>query len=175
VFTGLEYQAAAHMMFAGMVREGVECIRNTRARYDGIKRNPWDEAECGHHYARAMAAWSAIPALTGFQYHGGQAAVIAVPRINEDNFRSFWASGTGWGSFTRTASGSGVQFTLKVLSGKLPCRSCEIKAGAGASMVTLNSASVAHRLERKGGRVTVRFTEPVLLDEKSELRLEVKA
>ena len=56
--TGLEYLAAAHMMFAGMAREGVECIANIRARYDGEKRNPWDEAECGHHYARAMAAWS---------------------------------------------------------------------------------------------------------------------
>ena len=53
-----------------MVREGVECIGNIRARYDGEKRNPWDEAECGHHYARAMAAWSGVLALSGFRYHG---------------------------------------------------------------------------------------------------------
>ena len=54
-FTGLEYTAASHMIFAGMVREGVECITSIRARYDGERRNPWDEAECGSHYARAMA------------------------------------------------------------------------------------------------------------------------
>jgi len=174
VFTGLEYQAAAHMIFAGMVREGVECIRNTRARYDGMKRNPWDEAECGHHYARAMASWSAIPALSGFQYDGGRAAVIAVPRVNEDNFRSFWASGTGWGSFTRTANSTGVQFTLKVLSGKLPCSSCEIKAGPGASTVALNGRNVPHRVERSGGRVILRFSEPATLDENAELKVEVK-
>ena len=39
-----------------------------RARYDGRQRNPFDEAECGHHYARAMASWAAVLALTGFRY-----------------------------------------------------------------------------------------------------------
>ena len=34
------------------------------------KRSPFDEAECGHHYGRAMASWSALLALTGFQYSG---------------------------------------------------------------------------------------------------------
>ena len=58
--TGFEYTAAVLMMNWGMVDEGVECVRNMRARYDGEKRNPWDEAECGHHYARAMASWSAV-------------------------------------------------------------------------------------------------------------------
>src|SRR5262249_10964408 len=66
VFTGLEYTTASHMLYAGMTRQGVECIESIRARYDGEKRNPWDEAECGHHYARAMAAWSALLALSGF-------------------------------------------------------------------------------------------------------------
>jgi uncharacterized protein (DUF608 family) len=175
VFTGLEYQAAAHMIFAGMVRGGVECIHNTRARYDGVKRNPWDEAECGHHYARAMASWSAIPALSGFQYDGGRGAMAALPRVNEDNFRCFWASGTGWGVLTRTANATGVRFTLKVISGKLPCSSCEIKAGAGASTVELNGGNVAHHAERNGGRVVLRFAQPATLEENGELRVEVKA
>ena len=46
-----------------MVREGVETFENSRRRYDGERRNPWDEAECGHHYARAMSAWSGVLAL----------------------------------------------------------------------------------------------------------------
>ena len=54
------------MIFAGMVSEGVECVANIRARYDGERRNPWDEAECGSHYARAMAAWTVVLALSGF-------------------------------------------------------------------------------------------------------------
>ena len=74
-WTGLEYLAAAHMIYAGMTAQGVECVRNTRARYDGEKRNPWNEPECGHHYARAMSAWSTLLAISGFHYHGGDRAI----------------------------------------------------------------------------------------------------
>ena len=175
VMTGFEYQAATHMMFAGMLSEGIECVSNIRARYDGIKRNPWDEAECGHHYARAMAAWSGVLALSGFRYNAPLAAVIALPRINPDNFRSFWSSATGWGTFTRTAGPGGVQFTIRVLSGKLPCGSCEIQAGAGTSTVRLNGRNVPHHTKRTGDRAMFRFNGPVILEPESELRLEVKA
>ncbi|HEY1341111.1 MAG TPA: GH116 family glycosyl-hydrolase, partial [Bryobacteraceae bacterium] len=70
VMTGFEYSAAVAMIEASMVEQGVECIAEIRRRYDGERRNPWDEAECGHHYARAMASWSGILALSGFHYHG---------------------------------------------------------------------------------------------------------
>ena len=66
--TGFEYTAAVGMLYEGMTGEGLQSIRDIRARYDGLKRNPFDEAECGHHYARAMASWAAVLALTGFQY-----------------------------------------------------------------------------------------------------------
>ena len=66
--TGFEYTAAVGMLYEGMTDEGLQSIRDIRARYDGLKRNPFDEAECGHHYARAMASWAAVLALTGFRY-----------------------------------------------------------------------------------------------------------
>jgi hypothetical protein len=68
-----------------------------------------------------------------------------------------------------------VRFAMRVLSGKLPCGSCEIKAGKGASVVRLNGRDVPHRVERTGDRALFRFTEPVILEAESELRLEVKA
>ncbi len=58
VMTGFEHSTAALMLYSGMIDQGVESIGNIRSRYDGEKRNPWDEAECGHHYARAMASWT---------------------------------------------------------------------------------------------------------------------
>ena len=99
-WTGLEYLAAAHLLFAGMTREGVEAVRNVRARYDGERRNPWNEPECGHHYARAMSSWSTLLAASGFHYHGGEQAVtIKAP----PGFRCFWSTATGWGTFRVTA------------------------------------------------------------------------
>ena len=103
-FTGSEYSAAVLMLYHGMAREGVECIGSIRARYDGEKRNPWDEAECGHHYARAMSAWSGVLALSGFRYDGRTAAIEALPRVNAGNFRCFWSAGTGWGTFSTSTA-----------------------------------------------------------------------
>jgi hypothetical protein len=159
-----------------MIREGIECIQNTRARYDGEKRNPWDEAECGHHYARAMSSWSGIVALSGFRYHGPDAAVIAVPRVGVERFHCFWSTSTGWGTFTvEPKEGGAARFTLKVLSGKLPCRSCEIKAAGGSTSATVNGKSLAHQVEHQKERAIVHFTDPVTIEEGHELQLEVRA
>jgi uncharacterized protein (DUF608 family) len=123
VFTGLEYATASHMLSAGMVAEGVECIAAVRRRYDGERRNPWDEAECGHHYARAMAAWSGIVAMSGFHYNAGRLSIA--PKTTRAEFRSFWATGTGWGVFTKRSGKTEV----RVLAGHLPVGSADIKEG----------------------------------------------
>ena len=123
VFTGLEYATAAHMLFAGLTVEGLECITATRRRYDGERRNPWDEAECGHHYARAMAAWSGIVALSGFRYNAGQLSIEPHSKLAE--FRSFWSTGTGWGLFKKRAG----KTELHVLSGHLPIGDSDVKEG----------------------------------------------
>jgi non-lysosomal glucosylceramidase len=118
-WTGIEYLVAAQMRFAGMTREALEIYRNARLRFDGEKRNPWDEPECGHHYARAMSAWSGMLAMSGFRYHGGEQAVeIQAPASH----RSLWATGTGWGTFQVTAAGA----TLHVEHGTLQVRVCTV-------------------------------------------------
>jgi hypothetical protein len=56
------------MIYEGMTEEAMRTIVNVRNRYDGNKRNPFNEVECGNHYARTMASWSTILALSGFHY-----------------------------------------------------------------------------------------------------------
>ena len=70
VMTGFEYCAAVGMLYEGMEEDALTCINAIRRRHDGAKRNPFSESECGHHYARSMASWSAIIALSEFQYSG---------------------------------------------------------------------------------------------------------
>lgn len=170
-WTGLEYSTAALMLYAGMTKEGVEYIRNARLRYDGKKRNPWDEAECGHHYARAMSAWSGILALSGFHYHGPAGAVTAVPRVPTNPFRCFWSTATGWGTFFV----DGSQLAIRVSEGTLPCRSCELRAGPGETAASLNGRALAHRAVRKGDRMVVEFSAPAVIEAGGELRLGVRA
>ena len=74
--------------------------RTSRRRFDGERRNPWDEPECGHHYARAMSAWSSVVAFSGFHYHAADKALTLAPKSNAPAFTSFWSTGAGWGLFS---------------------------------------------------------------------------
>lgn len=110
VMTGFEYCAAAGMKFEGMDEAALKCIEAVRKRFDGAKRNPFSEPECGHHYARSMASWTAITAWSGFNYSGVERtmAFTDVPGTY------FWSNGYAWGTCDITADGSAE---LKVLKG----------------------------------------------------------
>ena len=175
VMTGFEYSAATHMLYAGMTKPGVECIANIRKRYDGEKRNPWDEAECGHHYARAMAAWSGLLALSGFQYDGGESRVAILPRTSLSPFRCFWSTATGWGVFTRIQSKMRYQVRIQVHSGDLALQSCELAVAPAASRVTHRGSSVTHRLDRSEKGSILHFDNRLRVKEAKDILFEVSA
>jgi non-lysosomal glucosylceramidase len=175
VMTGFEHSTAALMLYSGMVPQGIECIRNIRARYDGEKRNPWDEAECGHHYARAMASWSSFVAVSGFAYDAPRAVVVAVPRIPHESFHCFWSTGTGWGSFSYSPIGGGTRFSIEVIAGTLGCRSCEITGWGKASSAETNGVAQPHTVKPANGRTVFQFNDPVTIKEGQSLTLEVRS
>src|SRR5206468_8582372 len=99
VWTGIEYQVAAHLIYEGLVDEGLAIVKGLRGRHDGERRNPWDEFECGHHYARAMASWSLLLALSGFHYSAPEATIGFAPVLSADDFRCFFSTGSAWGLY----------------------------------------------------------------------------
>jgi hypothetical protein len=119
VMTGFEYAAAVGMLYEGQVEDGLGCIRDIRARYDGRKRSPFDEAECGHHYARAMASWAAVTALSGFQYSGVRKSMT----FTENEGTYFWSNGSAWGTCTVDRDGAGARAQLRVLGDSLELKS----------------------------------------------------
>ncbi|MCC7153449.1 MAG: hypothetical protein IT161_02675 [Bryobacterales bacterium] len=175
-WTGIEYLYATQLIYAGMTREGIQCFENVRRRYDGERRNPWDEPECGHHYARAMSAWSGILALSGFEYRGAQKAVTAAPRIRPSSFTSFWSTATGWGTFSTSQRNGRLRFSLAVLAGKLPCASVQLAGRAGApasASAKVGSRTISCRLDRAAPqRLTFIFSEAVDLVPGEPLVLE---
>ncbi|MGH9453395.1 MAG: GH116 family glycosyl hydrolase, partial [Terriglobia bacterium] len=176
VMTGFEYSAAVLMLFMDMTNEGVELIENIRRRYDGEKRNPWDEAECGHHYARAMASWGAVLALCGFRYHAGEKSAVIQPRIMQDKFLGFWSTGTGWGTFSHVAQRRAIKVSLAVTHGELACRSLTFTGKAGAKVTSsamFGTASLPYELRRSGTNLTFAFGTEVLLKEKEQVTLTV--
>jgi non-lysosomal glucosylceramidase len=128
VMTGMEYTAAVGLLYEGCRDEGLGVIEAIRERYDGQRRNPFDEAECGHHYVRAMASWGAVPALTGFGYDGVTRTIRFAATSEPTTW--FWSNGYAWGTVTQTPSDKGVSVDIDVLGGELAFDRLEL-TGAG--------------------------------------------
>ncbi len=116
VWTGIEYQVASHLIMLGCVEQGLEIVRAARSRYDGRIRNPFNEYECGHWYARAMASYGLLQALSGARYDAVDRVLYLEPSI-EGDFRCFLATAGGYGT---VGVRQGQPF-LDVRSGSIPC------------------------------------------------------
>ena len=97
VWTGIEYQVAAHLLHHGCIDEGLQIVRTCRNRYDGRVRNPFNEYECGHWYARALSSYALIQGLTGLRYDAVDKVLHIAPSIKGD-FRAFLSTATGFGT-----------------------------------------------------------------------------
>lgn len=96
VWTGIEYQVASHLMMMGHVTEGLAIVRAARDRYDGKVRNPFNEIECGHWYARAISSYGLLQGLTGIRYDAVERTLTVMPQIPGD-FKCFLSTATGFG------------------------------------------------------------------------------
>ena len=97
VWTGIEYQVASHLMRMGLPREGLDIVRVCRDRYDGRVRNPFNEYECGHWYARAMSSYALLFGLSGARYDAVEKVLYIEPSIKGD-FRSFFSAAGSYGT-----------------------------------------------------------------------------
>jgi uncharacterized protein (DUF608 family) len=142
VLCGMEYQAAVHMIQEGMIDKGFALVKAIRDRFDGRRRNPWNEFECGGNYARSMASFSLIPSIGGFSYNLGEGYIGFNPLISGDpapdrSFKVFFSTDSGWGSFLLN-NGS---LELKLLYGTLTLK----KFGLPDGIRSLCRASINNR------------------------------
>ena len=156
-WTGIEYLVAAQFIQAGMLREGVGTIEDVRRRFDGERRNPWDEPECGHHYARAMSAWSSVIAFTGFDYHGPEKAIASGAEIQGPGVHDrFIRPASAGDRFPSIAAQVAVESNLPSPKARLPLRSIRLDQKAGPTpSVTLGGRSHEHTVERRTDGVTI--------------------
>jgi uncharacterized protein (DUF608 family) len=161
VWTGIEYQVAAHMIYEGLLLEGFAVVRAARNRYDGkprppILRNPWNEIECGGHYARAMSSWSLLLALSGWNYDGPQAALQFAPRYSVHDFKALFVAPEAWGSVRQTRQADGQHDEVQVREGRLKLSQIELVPMAAPRVV---------RVEHGGRKVeaTTRLDQETLV------------
>ncbi|HVO54043.1 MAG TPA: GH116 family glycosyl-hydrolase [Solirubrobacterales bacterium] len=121
VWSGTEYYVASVLIEAGLVDEGLTMVAAVRDRYDGYKRNPWNEIEAGDHYARSLASWSVYTALCGSRVDLVERHISFAPAINVADFSAFFVAGGAWGIYRQSIdSGSGERTCeVEVLYGDL--------------------------------------------------------
>ncbi|MBE7464960.1 MAG: hypothetical protein HS116_15905 [Planctomycetes bacterium] len=172
VWTGIEYQVAAHLIYEGAVAEGLRVVGAIRERHDGLKRNPWNEFECGHHYARAMASWSVLLALSGFTFSAVEKKLGFAPRMNAENFRCAFTSGSGWGTFSQKSGKARFDAALELSAGRLELNRLDLLLPRGAKQVQATAAGKAIAAEIDGAGVN--FPAGVSLAAGEKLVLAVK-
>lgn len=136
VWTGIEHQVAASLLYTGRVEDALRIERSLRARYDGTHRNPWNEIECGNHYARSLASWALLLAASGVQWDAPTRVLSFAPAV-PGPFRSLFTTGTGWGrveiddhALTVHVDGGVLDVGELQLSGETIGRDIRLRAGA---------------------------------------------
>lgn len=136
--TGFEYSFAGLLISEGMIEEGLELVRAVRDRFDGSKRNPFNEFECGSNYARSMASFALLPIFSGFHFDLPNDSIGFAPIIAGD-FRCFWSLGTGWGDFIR----KGSEYTVKLRMGQLTLKELRLGGIGKVEQVLVDGKQVA--------------------------------
>jgi len=172
VWTGIEYQVASHLMIAGEVEKGLDIVRAARKRYDGRVRNPFNEYECGHWYARAMSSYGMIQGLTGLTYDAVDKKLKIDSRVGDD-FTSFVCTQSGWGNLRSEDN----VIALKVAHGYLDLQELQFTREAPFSAIgkmTIGPDEVPYNLDQEDDLARVRFDKLLKLDAGDELVISLK-
>ncbi len=140
--TGFEYAFAGLLLSEGFIKEGLQVVRAVRERYDGEKRNPWNEIECGSNYARAMASFALLPVFSGFTFDLPHQSIGFSPIVGGD-FKCFWGTGTGWGDFIKKANGC----KIVLLGGSLALQKITLGGVGNVKKVYADGVEIPFRQE----------------------------
>ncbi|GBC95001.1 hypothetical protein HRbin16_00788 [bacterium HR16] len=164
VWTGIEYQVASHLIYEGFLEEGLAIVKGVRDRYTGERRNPWNEFECGNHYARAMASYALLLALADFFYSAPRGLLRFAPRVYAEDFACFFSVDSGWG-VVKQAFGAGYgRAEVQVHRGALTLREVQLGFALSQPQVRVAGKAVqAVATPLAEGGVHLVFEEPVII------------
>jgi hypothetical protein len=157
------------MIQEGMLAEGVELVRAVRDRYDGSRRNPWNEIECGSNYARSMAAFALLLAYSGFEFDAVHGHVGFSPKVDDTPFTAFWSLGSGWGTCTLDVA----EIRLQVKAGELPLSSFASDRLARGTVTGVRVGEGAIPFREAGA--TLVFDDPVCVTNGAPLTISLAA
>ncbi|UCG47582.1 MAG: hypothetical protein JSU94_19115 [Phycisphaerales bacterium] len=174
---GYEYAATSLMMWHGMPCRALAHTRTLHDRYHAAKRNPWNEVECGDHYARSMASYGLFTAVCGFEYHGPNGYMAFSPRLSPENFKAAFTSAAGWGTFAQRIAPNTQTETLELKHGRLRLNSLGFDLPDAAACSAVAATAAGKRLKTEysvnGRRLTVVPNSPVHIKQGQSITVEI--
>ena len=164
---GFEYQLAGHMIWENMLVEGFAITRAVHDRYHALRRNPWNEIECGDHYARSMASYGVFIATCGFEYHGPKGHIGFAPKLTPDHFKAPFTAAEGWGTYEHISSASSLKSQIIVKHGKLRVKTLSLGlANEGKprlATLTVGGLNIPCELELRSGKAFITLAETIVI------------
>ena len=162
---GFEYACADLMIKRGLIEAGLKVVKGVRDRYDGRRRNPWNEFECGSNYARSMASYALLLSFSGFSFDGRTGFMAFNPIISGD-ISYFWSFRSAWGCIERKAG----DWIFTVCGGSIPLKSMQLQGGESIEEIRKDGSIVDFHHE--GDNIV--FNEEVILDNVLTFRSQVR-
>ncbi|MFT3701877.1 MAG: GH116 family glycosyl hydrolase [Agriterribacter sp.] len=161
VWTGIEYQVATNMIYEGMIEEGLSIVKAIHERYRPEKHNPWNEIECGDHYARALASWGVLLALEDYNYDGPAKSLSFAPKVQQQNFKGFFTAAEGWGTITQQRSAQQQTNSVTPAYGSIQLSnvSVQVEGEAKKVTVTVNGKEIPSSFTQKNDMLSIAFDE----------------
>ena len=177
VWTGIEYQVAGHMVWEGMITESLAICRAVQDRYHPVKHNPFNEIECGDHYARAMASWGVYTALAGYEYHGPKGHLGFTPKLTPESFRVAFTTAEGWGTFGQKRESKIQREQIELRWGQLALKSLAFTVpedfGSVKVSVSVAGQPVENDFSLNGSRLEITLKKKIALSENQTLEVTV--
>jgi len=175
--SGFEWQVASHMVYEGMLKEGLAVARAIHDRYDAKLRNPYNEIECSDHYSRAMASYGVFISICGFEYHGPKGYIAFSPRLSPENFKAAFIAAEGWGAFTQTRQDSNQTECICLHWGVLTAKEMafDLPVGKTAQQVQVavggQTVEISYRMSES--RIIISPARPIKCQTGQEIQIKI--
>ncbi len=163
--TGFEHQVASHMIFEGLIQEGLAVEKAVHERHHASKHNPYNEVECSDHYSRAMASYGVFIAVCGFKYHGPKGLISFAPKISPENFKSAFTVAEGWGTYQQARIEKMQTAKILISYGKVRLKEWRLEiddSNVDKIVLEKNRFSIPATFKKEKNIVSVVFEEQTL-------------
>jgi hypothetical protein len=128
-----------------------------------------------------MSSWGLLLALSGYSYSAPEMRLGFDPAIYPENFRTFWTTGGGWGTFSQSsAEGNSERLTVDVRYGEITLKEFafslppSLRNGTVSSIkATFGGRSLKASFKQDAGRIVAAFLQPSRIKAGEKLELDI--